>query len=135
MMLRALVADNAFVWGLVDVSTKDSCDARLAATQPFLSRQPLTTTVTHHSLRAANLHLQRLAPPRGDSKKELESYTAAVSAVFADAPPGLVPNSMVAHASEHLTAQYATAVRSVRAALLRKGVHCCACLIIPAKIV
>jgi hypothetical protein len=116
MMLRALAADNAFVWGLVNVSKHP-----VAASQPFFSNKPLTTSVTQHSLRQAKMHLQQLDFPAEVSMKKLESYTSAVAQVFASAPPGSVPGTMVADAGDHLNAQYAATVRSVRAALLEKG--------------
>lgn len=128
LMLRTLTADDAFVWGLINVSSKDATTTKLNATQPFLSRQPLATTVTHHSLRAAKMHLQQLAPPDEASMKDLDRYTAAVGDVFAGVPPGSVPDTMVADTAEILTSRYAGAYRSIRGALLEKGAQCCALL-------
>lgn len=121
MMMRALAADNAFVWGLVNASPKDSRTAKIAA--PNTAFRTPTSTVTDHSLRAAALHLRHLVPPEGASPlNKLESYTSAVAEVFTSAPPGSVPDSMVADTAKQLTAQYAAAARSVRGALLDKGV-------------
>lgn len=124
LMLRALTADHAFVWGLINCSPKDSSSAKVAAAhsfQPFLSATALSASVTDHSLRAANLHLLQLAPHEGASKKELASYIAAVGEVFKGAPPGSVPDTLVAGAADHLRMQYSTAVRRVRDALLEKS--------------
>lgn len=118
-MLRALADNNAFVWGLVNTS-KDLVPSKTSTAQPFLSHTP-HTTVTHHSLRAAKLHLQQLAPLDASLKQKLQNYADAVSEVFSGASKDSVPDTMVANAAGHLTAQFSAAFRSVRAAILEKG--------------
>ena len=125
-MLRALAADNAFVWGLVDSSPKDSSSAKAAAVaghsfHPFLSAASLSASVTDHSLRAAQNHLRQFAPPDRASEKALGSYIAAVGRVFESAPVGSVPETMVAGAADQLTALYTSAVRRIKDALLEKS--------------
>jgi hypothetical protein len=120
-MLRSLLIDKAFVWGLVNSVNPSSRTIGENKGPPCFTSALPTTTVTDHTLRAAMLHLRQLIPPNGLSMDDFEAYTRSVAVLFQNAPEGSGLESLLNKAGEKLSAKYVAAVRSVRAALLSAG--------------
>ena len=115
-MLQSMVADDAFVWGCVDVTAKSprpGAVARNAAAR--------CTVMTDQALRNAVIHLRQAVPSNMDIKGSHAEYLSALARVFAqrkDVDVSAPLQTMVSsHLPQQLSDRYVRAVREIRSSL------------------
>lgn len=113
-LLQCLVADSAFVWGCVNVTSRASRQATTA--RPTGAR---VSVATDAALRRAVIHLRQAVPKDLDIKDAHQPYLAALGRVFAQGGlgRGALQTMVSAHLPEHLSDRYAFAVRCIRECL------------------
>lgn len=117
-MLKALVAADAIVWGLVDCHQAGSRPRAAGfGVMPELARK--AQTVTDNAVRQAAIHLRQLLPPDSSVQREHLEYVRSLRHLAAAGVA--VPDTMLRNLPEELAAKFAAAVANVRHPLATAG--------------
>lgn len=122
-ILKQLTADNAFVYGLVDVCKQHQLATILASGEPGCASNTShsahvsnRSTFLEEGMRRALLHLRQVAPP-GNLRAEFGGYKGAVGKLFAgshiDDSHSLLPEQLAQDFEDH----YADAIHAIHGSL------------------